>query len=63
MEKPKISIMTKVPTSDSGIATTGIRTERGEPKKTNTTSVTISSASTRVCTTSLIELFTNSVES
>ena len=55
--------MVKVPISDSGIAMTGISTERGEPRKANTTSVTISSASTRVRTTSSIALLTNSVES
>ena len=63
MEKPKTSIIAKAPTSESGMATTGITTERGEPRKANTTRVTISTASTRVVTTSWIELFTNSVES
>ena len=52
-----------VPTSDSGMATTGISTERGEPRNTKITRVTISSASIRVFTTSRIELFTKSVES
>ena len=33
IEKPKASIMMKVPISDSGIATTGITTERSEPRK------------------------------
>ena len=51
------------PISDSGMASTGISTERGEPKKANTTSVTIISASTSVETTSWIAEFTNLVES
>jgi len=34
----------KVPTSDSGIATVGITTDRIEPRKANTTSVTMTSA-------------------
>ena len=55
--------MVKVPISDSGIAIIGISTERGEPRNTNTTSVTISSASTSVRITSWIELLTKSVES
>ncbi len=63
IENPKISIRVKVPTSDSGIATVGIATERTEPRNRNTTKVTISSASTNVRITSLIALFTNSVES
>ena len=48
MEKPNISIMVKVPISDSGMAMTGISTDRGEPRNTNTTRVTISTASTSV---------------
>ncbi len=63
MEKPSASMITKAPTSDSGIATTGISTERGEPRKANTTMVTISSASNRVLSTSEMALFTNFVES
>ena len=63
MEKPNSSIIVKVPISDSGIAMTGISTDRGEPRKTNTTTVTISTASTSERTTSLIELETKSVES
>ena len=63
MEKPNTSIMVKVPISDSGMAITGISTERGEPRKANTTRVTISSASTSERTTSWIELETKSVES
>ena len=63
MEKPNSAISEKVPISDSGIAMTGISTERGEPRNRNTTAVTISSASIRVRTTSSIELFTKVVES
>ena len=63
MEKPKAAIIAKVPISDSGMAMTGMITERTEPRKANTTRVTITSASTRVWITSSIELFTNSVES
>jgi hypothetical protein len=63
MEKPKAAIMVKVPMSDSGMATVGISTERSEPRKMNTTAVTMSSASKSVRITSLIELFTKAVES
>ena len=63
MVKPNISIIVKVPISDSGMAMIGISTERGEPRKTNTTRVTISTASTSERITSLIELETKSVES
>ena len=62
IEKPNTSMKVKVPTSESGIATTGINTERGEPRKTNTTSVTISTAITSVRTTSWMALLTKSVE-
>ncbi len=63
MEKPSASMMPKVPTSDSGIATMGMRTERGEPRKAKITIMTITSASTSVAATSWMELFTKSVES
>jgi methyl coenzyme M reductase subunit C len=63
MEKPKAAIIVKVPINDSGMAMVGIRTERTDPRKTKTTSVTMTSASTRVRMTSSIALFTNSVES
>ncbi len=58
MEKPNAAIIVKVPISDSGMAMTGISTERGEPRNRNTTTVTIISAWTRVLITSLIALFT-----
>ncbi len=54
--------MMNVPTSDNGMATVGMTDERIEPRKRNTTTVTMSSASTRLRMTSWIELFTNSVE-
>ena len=63
IEKPNTSMAAKVPISDSGIATTGITTERGEPRKRKTTSVTIRIVSPSERSTSLIELCTNTVES
>jgi len=56
--------MTKnVPTSDSGIATTGMITARRLPINRKITTVTISSASTSVLITSSIDVFTKSVAS
>ena len=52
-----------VPISDSGMATVGMIDARIEPKKMNTTRVTMISASARLRITSLIALCTNSVES
>src|SRR5882672_10540665 len=52
-----------VPTSESGIATVGMNTERTDPRKAKTTSVTMMSASASVQMTSSIALFTNLVES
>ena len=63
IEYPSANITVKVPTSDSGIATVGISTERTDPRKANTTSVTMKSAWTRVQMTSSMALFTNLVES
>ena len=63
MEKPNNSMMVKVPINDSGMATTGISTERGDPRNANTTNVTISTAMTSVRTTSWIALLTKAVES
>jgi hypothetical protein len=60
---PRASMMAKVPISDSGIATTGMSTERGEPRKAKITSMTMTRASTSVTATSWMELFTKSVES
>ncbi|OIQ91262.1 hypothetical protein GALL_268590 [mine drainage metagenome] len=48
---------------DSGMATSGMMTERSEPRKTNTTAVTMRMASSRVLTTSSMEALTNLVES
>jgi len=56
-------MMVKVPIRESGIAITGIRTERGEPRNVNTTRVTMSNASMSVSMTSSIELLTKFVES
>ena len=58
IEKPKASIIVKVPTRDRGIAITGIATERSDPRNRNTTTVTITTACTRVRITSLMALFT-----
>ena len=63
MEKPSTSMATKVPIKDKGIVMTGMATERGEPRKANTTSVTISTVSPSDRSTSLMELFTKTVES
>ena len=63
MEKPNAAIIANAPISESGIAITGISTERGEPRKANTTKVTITIASSSASSTSWIEAFTNSVES
>ena len=41
-----------VPTSDSGMATVGISDDLTDPRNMNTTSVTMTSASTRLSTTS-----------
>ena len=56
-------MIVKAPTSDSGIATIGMTTDRSDPRNRNTTRFTITSASTSVRTTSRIALFTKSVES
>ena len=56
-------MMPSVPIRDSGMAMTGINTERGDPRKAKITSMTMISASTSVTATSWIEAFTKSVES
>ena len=61
--KPKANIIMKVPISDTGIAIAGITTERNEPRNRKTTKITMTIASTRLRTTSRIELFTKSVKS
>ncbi len=63
MENPSASMMAKVPISDSGMATIGISTERGDPRNANITTMTMISASIKVTATSWMELFTKSVES
>ena len=50
--KPKASIRNTAPISEIGIATTGISTERAEPRKRKMTMTTIRSVSERVLTTS-----------
>ena len=63
MEKPSASMMASVPTKESGMAITGINTERGEPKNAKITTMTMSSASISVTATSWIELLTTRLES
>ena len=53
----------QTPISDSGIVTTGIITERNEPRKRKMTNTTISTASAMVLNTSSIEALINLVES
>ncbi len=52
MENPSASMMPSAPISESGIAITGINTERGDPRNAKITSMTMTRASTRVKTTS-----------
>ena len=61
--KPIASISVPAPTIESGMVTTGIRTERTEPRKRKMTTMTISTASASVRSTSWIEALMNSVES
>ena len=56
-------MMKKVPTSESGMAITGTITARRLPRNRKITTVTMTSASTSVFTTSLIEVLMKSVES
>ena len=56
-------MMPSVPTRESGIAITGISTERGDPRNAKITSITMTRASIRVTATSWIDAFTKSVES
>ena len=63
IEKPSIAIPTKVPTIDTGTASTGISVVRQLCRKMNTTSVTSSIASPRVWITSSIEAVMNGVVS
>ena len=50
--KPNICIKNMLPMSDTGIAITGIRTERAEPRKRKITTITINSVSIKVPLTS-----------
>ena len=52
MEKPSASMIASVPTNESGMATTGISTERGEPKNAKMTHITMNKASINVTATS-----------
>ena len=58
IEKPSASIIAAVPTSDSGTVTTGISTERNDPRNSRITTTTITIASTSACWTSEIEALT-----
>ena len=55
--------MKQTPISDSGIVTTGISTERNEPRKRRMTRTTMTTASAMVVNTSSIEALIDSVES
>ena len=63
IEKPSRYRPAKVPISDTGTASIGIRVARQVCRNTNTTASTINAASTIVVNTSLIEAETNSVVS
>ena len=63
MENPSASMMMQVPTSDSGMVTMGISTERMEPRNRKMTPTTMSTASIRVVITSWIEARMNFEES
>ena len=54
MVKPATSIRKTAPISDTGIATTGISTDRNDPRNRKMTKMTIRSVSVSVCSTSLI---------
>ncbi len=55
MVKPAASIRKTAPTSEMGIATTGMSTDRKEPRKRKITTTTISRVSESVFSTSRIE--------
>ena len=63
MVKPRASSTAKVPTTDTGTASSGMIDARQVCRKTMTTSTTSSTASIRVCTTLLIEVCTKRVGS
>ncbi|CZR21514.1 Uncharacterised protein [Legionella pneumophila] len=58
-----MSIKVQTPTNDSGIVTTGIRTERTEPKNKKITIITMTAASMIVSITSWIDARMNAVAS
>ena len=60
IEKPSASMPMKVPTIDTGTASTGISVARRLCRNTNTTSTTSTTASKNVCTTSVIDARVNS---
>src|SRR5580704_126742 len=62
-EYPMTSSTAKVPTIDTGTATSGIRVVRSLPRNRNTTMPTRTMAMTSVRTTSTIVVVTNTVES
>ncbi len=61
--KPSASITDMMPTSDSGMVTIGMITERGEPRKRKMTMMTMTAASSSVHSTSLIEDWMKTVPS
>ena len=61
--KPAASIRKTAPTSEIGIATIGISTDRNEPRNRKMTTMTISAASTMVVITSSIDACTETVAS
>ncbi|OIQ68818.1 hypothetical protein GALL_495850 [mine drainage metagenome] len=63
IEYPSICMMKNVPISDSGIATTGTKMALKLPRNRKITTVTITSASTSVLTTSVIDELMKAVES
>ena len=63
MEKPNTYITAKVPMIDTGTASSGMIEARQVCRNTITTSTTSAMASSRVCTTALIEARTNWVVS
>ncbi len=63
MEKPNAAMTPKVPSSTTGTAMVGIRVARKFCRNRYITQNTRKIASTRVCTTSSMEIFTNGVVS
>jgi len=55
MVNPATAMMKTAPTSEIGIATTGMSTERPDPRKRKMMTMTISSVSARVFSTSSME--------